>query len=265
MPVQFSSEILNDTWDATKYRATLNSKLISIGYRQEASSGNEAVFSWDAPLSASPKDRAFLKYQIDQPSGTSIKVQLWQGDGVSGLTLTPNTIGISSDVNFNNAVNVNYNSNENFPIRWVTFKSEEVAMVVAVRPDNNAGLMSAGFICPAVKPSWWNNNSLYSFAPNGNDISRFRVLPGNPLSPSHHDIGFNPEFFPTNPNPGGTRDPLKRLVLCSATSGGICGQTSSDFGIIAANGLPPLFQNSIDGQQWINVRGGGWSFAVRIS
>lgn len=265
MPVQFSSEIINDTWDAAKYRAALNSKLISIGYRQEAASGNEAVFSWDAPLSASPKDRAFLKYQIDQPTGTNIKIQLWQGDGVSGLTLTPNTIGISSDANFNNAVNINYTSNENFPIRWVTFKSEEIAMVEAVRTDNNTGLMSAGFICPAVKPSWWNNNSLYSFAPNSNDINRFRVLPGNPLSPSQHEILFNPESFPTNLNPGGTRDLLKRLALCSATGGGIVGLTSSDFGIIAANGLTPLSQMTLDGQTWVNVRTGNWSLAMRIA
>jgi hypothetical protein len=49
MPGQFRSEIINETWDAVKYRGVLNSKLISIGYRQEAASGNEAVFSWDVP------------------------------------------------------------------------------------------------------------------------------------------------------------------------------------------------------------------------
>ncbi|GET37154.1 hypothetical protein MiSe_19070 [Microseira wollei NIES-4236] len=120
-------------------------------------------------------------------------------------------------------------------------------MVVAVRTDNNAGLCSAGFICPAIKPNWSPNNSLYSFAPNGNDISRFRVLPGNPLSPNHHDILFNPENFPANINPGGTRDLLKRIVLCSSTQGGIVGLTSSDFGIIASNGLNNLSQLTIDG------------------
>ncbi|GET42993.1 hypothetical protein [Microseira wollei] len=265
IPVQFSSEIINEIWDAVKYRAVLNSKLISIGYRQEAASGNEAVFSWDAPLSASPKDRAFLKYLVEQPSATNIKVQLWQGDGVSRTTLTPNTIGISRDANFNNAVNINYSSNENFPIRWATFQSQEMAMVVAVRPDNNAGLCSAGFLCPAVKPTWWSNNSLYAFAPNGNDISRFRVLPGNPLSPNQQDIVFNPELFPTNFNPGGTRDLLKRLALCSSTQSWVVGFTSSDFGIIASNGLNSLSQLTIDGQTWVNVRTNAWSFAVRIA
>ncbi|WP_226594900.1 hypothetical protein, partial [Microseira wollei] len=88
MPVQFTSEIINEVWDASKYRATLNYKLISVGYRQEAAAGNEAVFSWDAPLSPAAKDRAYLKYLIEQPSGTSIKIQLWQGDGNDGLTLT---------------------------------------------------------------------------------------------------------------------------------------------------------------------------------
>ncbi|WP_226594157.1 hypothetical protein, partial [Microseira wollei] len=197
--------------------------------------------------------------------GTSIKIQLWQGDGNDGLTLTPNTIGISSDANFNNAVNINYGSNENFPIRWTTFQSQEIAMVVAIRPENNAGLCSAGFLCPAVKPTWWPNNSLYSFAPNGNDVSRFRVLPGNPLSPNQHDIVFNPESFPANFNPGGTRDLLKRLVLSSVIGNGIVGLTSSDFGIIAANGLNSLSQLTIDGQTWVNVRAGSWSFAVRIA
>jgi hypothetical protein len=265
MPVSFTSEIINDTWDASKYRATLNSKLISIGYRQENTFDSEAVFSWNAPLSLSPKDRAYLKYLVQQPSGTTIKIQLWQGDGNSGLTLTPNTIGISSDANFNNAVNLNYNSKENFAIRWVTFQSEEIAMVVSVRPDNNAGLMSAGFICPSIKPAWWDNTSLYAFAPNSNDCSRFRVLPGNPLAPSYHDIVFNPESFATNINPGGTRDLIKRLVLNSATSLGVVGLTSSDFGILASNGLSHLSQLTLNGQTWINLRGGSWSFAVRVA
>lgn len=265
MPVAYTSEIVNDTWDASKYRASLNGKLISIGYRQEAASANEAVFSWDVPLSPAPKDRAFLKYLIEQPSGTSIKVQLWQGDGASGLTLTPNSIGISTDANFNSAVNINYGSSENFPIRWVTFQSQEIAMVAAVRADNNVGLMLAGFLCPAIKPNWWPHTSLYAFAPSSNDINRFRVLPGNPLSPNHHDIPFSPEWFPANLNPGGTRDLLKRLVLCSTTTSGIVGVTSSDLGIVAANGLNPLSQLTIDGQTWINIRGGNWSFAVRIA
>lgn len=208
MPVAYTSEIINDTWNADKYRAILNSRLISIGYRQESLSGNEAVFSIDAPLSVAPKDRAFLKYLVEQPSGNNIKIQTWQGDGNSGLSLTPNTIGISSDANFNNAVNLNYGSNENFQIRWVTFRSEEIALVSSCRTDNNTALMSVGFIFPAMKPSWWPNSSLYAFAPNSADVGRFRVLPGNPLFPLHHDILFNPEAFPANPNPGGTRDPM---------------------------------------------------------
>ena len=265
MPVAFTSEIINDVWDATKYRAMLTSKLISIGYTQESTSGNEAVFSWDAPLSSSPKDKAYLKYLIDQPTGTTIKIQLWQGDGSSGVTLTPNTIGISSDNTFNNAVSVNYGSNENFPIKWITFKSQEIALVCTVRPDNNVGLCSAGFICPAIKPSWWPTTSLYSFAPNGADIARFRILPGNPLSPNYSDASFNPEYFPLNQNPGGTRDLLKRITLCSATSGGIIGMTSSDFGILASNGLNPLSQVTLDQQIWVNIRSGSWSFAVRVS
>jgi hypothetical protein len=99
-------------------------------------------------------------------------------------------------------------------------------MVCAIRPDNNAGLMSAGFVCPSIKPTWWPDNSLYAFAPNGNDISRFRILPGNPLSPNHHDILFNPENFPIHINPGGTRDLLKRIVLCSSTQGAVVGLSS---------------------------------------
>jgi len=216
------------------------------------------------PLSSAP-DRAYLKYLIEQPSDTTIKVQLWQGDGNDGLTLTPNTIGISSDANFNNAVNINYGDTENFPIKWVTLQSQEIAMVVAVRPDNNAGLCSAGFICPAVKPNWWPSSSLYAEAPNGNDISRFRVRSGNPLSPNHHEILFNPENFPRSINPGGTRDLLKRIVLCSSTQGGIVGLTSSDFGIITSGGLSSLSQLTIDGQTWVNIRVNWWSLAVRIA
>lgn len=265
MPVSFTSEIVNDTWNAAKYRGILNGKLISIGFRQEATSGDEAVFSWDAPLSGSPKDRAFLKYLIEQPSAGNIKIQLWQGDGASGLTLAPNTTGISTDANFNNAVNINYLAGENFPIKWVTFQSQEIAMVVAVRSDNNVGLMSAGFLCPSIKPNWWGNACLYAFAPSGNQVTGFRVLPGNGLSPNQHDLTFSQDWFPGNINPGGTRDLLKRLVLCSATGNGVVGLTSSDFGIIAANGLNPLSQLTIDGQTWINIRGGGWSFAMRIA
>ncbi|WP_226594931.1 hypothetical protein, partial [Microseira wollei] len=197
--------------------------------------------------------------------GTSIKIQLWQGDGNDGLTLTPNTIGISSDANFNNAVNINYGSTENFPIRWTTFQSQEIAMVVAIRPDNNAGLCSAGFLCPAVKPNWWPHSSLYPEAPNRNDIGKFRVLPRNPLSPNHHEILFNPASFPASINPGGTRDLLKRIVLCSSTQGGIVGMTSSDFGIIISSGLNSLSQLTIDGQTWVNIRMNWWSLAVRIS
>jgi hypothetical protein len=265
MPVAYSSEIINDTWNADKYRAILNSKLIAIGYRQEALSGNEAVFSIDAPLSQNPKDRAFIKYLVEQPSGNNIKIQAWQGDGNSGLSLTPNTIGISTDANFNNAVNVNYNSNENFQIRWVTFKSDEIALVSTCRTDNNTALMSLGFLFPMTKPTWWPDTCLYAFAPNAGDIGRFRVLPGNPMNPAQHDILFNPESFPSNPNPGGTRDPLKRLVLCSTIGNAICGQTSSDFGIIAAGGLPHLHQHSIDGQTWISIRGGNWSLVLRVA
>ncbi|MFB2980865.1 hypothetical protein [Microseira sp. BLCC-F43] len=265
MPVAFTSEIVNDTWDAAKYRAALNSKLISIGFRQETASGNEAVFSINAPSSEAPKDRSYLKYLVEQPSATNIKIQLWQGDGNNGLTLTPNTIGISSDAIFNTAVNINYSHNENFQIRWVTFKSDEIALVCACRSDNNTALMSLGFIFPAIKPTWWGSTSLYAFAPNGGDIGRFRVLPGNPMNPSQHDVLFNAESFPVNANPGGTRDTLKRLILSSSTGNAICGQTSSDLGIIAAGGLPHLHQHSIDGQTWITVRGGNWSFAVRIA
>lgn len=265
MPVAYTSQIITDTWDATKYRATLNSKLIAVGFTQDAVSGNEAVFSWDAPLSPAPKDRAYLKYLIEQPSGTNIKIQLWQGDGASGLTLTPNTIGISSDANFNNAVNVNYGSNENFPLRWVTFQSAEIAMVAAFRPDNNAGQAIAGFLCPSVKPTWWPNSSLYAFAPSGNDLARLRILPGNPFSPNHHLMLYSPEYFPSGLNPGGTRDLLRRLILCSETSLGIAGFTSSDFGILAASGLNPLAQVNLDGQTWTNLRSGSWSFAVRIA
>ncbi|GET44152.1 hypothetical protein MiSe_89780 [Microseira wollei NIES-4236] len=63
-------------------------------------------------------------------------------------------------------------------------------MVCVVRPDNNAGMCFAG-VCPSVKPTWWPSNSLYAFGPNGNEFTRFRVLPGNPLSPTHHEISFN--------------------------------------------------------------------------
>ncbi|GET44153.1 hypothetical protein [Microseira wollei] len=89
MPVEMNSEIINETSNSA-YRSLLNSKLISIGYRQSAASGNEAVFSRDAPHSPSPKDRAYLKYLVAPPSGTTIKIQLWQGDGCDGLTLLPN-------------------------------------------------------------------------------------------------------------------------------------------------------------------------------
>lgn len=265
MPAQYSSEIINDTWNADKYRAFLNSKLISIGYRQEAAAGNEAVFSIDAPQSGPPKDRAYLKYLVEQPNSTTIKVQLWQGDGSNGLTLFPNTIGIATDANFNNAINVTYGANENFQLRWVTFKSDEIALVGAVRSDNNAGLMTAGFIFPSVKPAWWGSTSLYAFAPSNSESGRFRILPGNPLSPNHHEIAFNPEHFPSSPNPGGTRDLLRRLVFCSTLGNAICGMTSSDGGIIACSGLPHFFQHEISGQTWISIRGGNWSPAVRIA
>ncbi|GET40697.1 hypothetical protein [Microseira wollei] len=96
-------------------------------------------------------------------------------------------------------------------------------------------------------------------------MSHSPILEKHQESPNQQEIAFNPEWFPTNFNPGGTRDLLKRLVLCSTTSGGIVGLTSSDFGIISSNGLNNLSQLTIDGQTWVNIRTSWWSLAVRIS
>lgn len=265
MPVSITNEIIQDTWDASKFRAALASKLLSVGYIQEATSGSESIFRINAPNSPSPKDRAYLRTLIEQPSGNSIKLQCWMGDGISGLTLTPNTIPIFADQTFNNALFLNYNGGENFPIRWVTFNSTELKLVAGYRSDNNAALFSFGYLFPSVKPVWWPNTCLYGFAVT-RDAGSFRVIPGNPFSTNYVDLVFNPTFFPSNTNPGGTRDIVKRLILCPSAGDGVAGLTSSDLGVIAANGLGILAQPpTSEGQTWMNLRSGAWSLAVRIA
>lgn len=262
MPVAFTSEIISDTWDAAKFRSILSSKLIGIGYRQENASGAELIFSWDAPLSPAPKDRAFLRVLTENPNATTIKIQAWQGDGSSGTTLT-NSTSIFTDA-ISGAAVINYGAAENFPIRWVTFQSGEIAIVAAMRTDSSQGFYALGFLSPSTKASWWPSNCLYGFAPNALDCSRFRCLSGNPFTPGFQDLLFNPEAFALGANPGGSRDIVKRAILCAGNGGGVVGITSSDFGVMAASGLAPLTQTSLDGQTWVNLRGGGWSFAIRI-
>lgn len=265
MPVAITNQIINDAWNASKFRAMLASRLLSIGYVQEATSGDESIFRINAPNSPSPKDRAYLKTLIEQPSGNSIKMQCWMGDGISGMTLTPNTIPIFADQTFNNALFLNYTGGENFPIRWVTFDSTELKLVAGFRSDNNSSLFTFGYLFPAIKPNWWPNTCLYGFGVT-RDAANFRVIPGNPYSPDSIQLQYNPTSFPNNMNPGGTRDIVKRLIICPSNGDGVAGLTSSDLGIIAANGLGILAQPpTSEGQTWMNVRNNAWSLAVRIA
>ncbi|MFB2979682.1 hypothetical protein [Microseira sp. BLCC-F43] len=264
MPVATNIEIINDTWNADKFRATLASKLLSIGYAQEAASGNEAVFRINAPNSSTVKPRAFLRTVVEQ-SGNSIKFQAWMGDGASQLTLTPNAVPLFAAQTFNNALFINYNSDENFSIKWITFSSSEVALVCGCRPDNNTSLFSVGFLFPIVKPAWWPATALYAFGASNRDIPHFRLLPGNPFSPNYVDLSFHLANQPSGFNPGGRPDVNRRIILCSSVGSGFVGLTSTDFGTIAASGLPQLSLNSDSGQNWVNIRGGSWSFAIRVA
>lgn len=260
MPVAFTQEIINQPWTATLLRNTITTKLISLGYAQEGISGDDLFFSIDAPLSGAPKDRAFLRVNVTNNTATNIKIQTWFGDGYAANALVNSTVGFGDT--HSGPANIGYSSNESFPIRFVTFLSPEIAWLGLVRNDNNAGLANIGFVFPSVKPTWWNNASLYAFAPNSPDAVRLRCNVINPFSAAVGEISFLAEYAVTAINPGGTRDLIRRLILSSNT-GIIVGATTSDLGVLAATGLSPFSQLIADGQTWVNCRT-THSLAVRI-
>jgi hypothetical protein len=260
MPVQFKEEIITDVWNADKFRAALVSRLISVGFSQVAGAGNDLIFSVKAANSSTEKESAFLRLLVEQSTGTNIKTQLWQGDGINGNTLI-NSASVMSDPH-QSTNNIGYGASESFPIKFVSLSSPEVKLVAWQRSDNQAGLGTAGFIFPSKKSQWWPSSSLFAFAATSWDLNGLRCLPGNSYGPAFADFSFYPEGFPNNVNFGGTRDLVKRIIICK--DGGVAAETSPDIGVLAAGGMGQLGQHEINGEVWLNVRNAR-SIAFRIA
>ncbi|XWK89453.1 MAG: hypothetical protein U7127_05145 [Phormidium sp.] len=260
MPIQFKEEIIADTWNADKFRSALVSRLIAIGFAQVGGSGNDLIFSVKAPNSSTTKAEANLRVLVEQSSGTNIKTQIWQGDGVNGNTLLNPTSVMSDPHNTTN--NISYGANESFTVKFVSLSSPEVKAVLWQRSDNQYGLGNAGFIFPSKKSQWWPETSLFAFASANSDLNGLRCLPGNSYGPGHADFSFFPEGFPNNVNFGGTRDLIKRIIICK--DGGVAAETSPDIGVLAAGGMGQLAQHEINGEVWVNVRNAR-SIAFRIA
>ncbi|MCL1474427.1 hypothetical protein [Argonema antarcticum] len=264
MPVAFSQETITQQWSAALLRASLTTKLVALGFSQEAgTSGNELHFSIDAPLTSAPKDRAYIRIIVDQSSATNIKVQAWGGDGYSANSLQ-NQWPIFADA-IGNPVNIGYGSNENFPVKICTFKSNEIALVSGIKADNNVGAFNIGFFFPATKADWWDNNAVFAFTPNDGSCYKFRSPAIVPYHVTYSDINVGSDQGASNVNVGGSRDLEKRLKLNQTVGNrNIIGQTSADFGLLGAGNLPPLNQSQIDGEFWVNLNS-NCSVSLRIA
>jgi len=260
MPINFTQEIISQVWSSGTLRSVLTTKLVSIGYTLEESSGDDLFFSFDAPLSGAPKDRIFLRVKIESNTATNLKIQSWFGDGINGTTLLNQTNSFND--NQSGAANIGFNANESFPIRFCSFSSQEVRVIGFLRNDNNSGLSILGFFFPLVKPAWWSSASIYGFAAGSSDCNSLRGCILNPVSPSAPEISYNLGCQINAINPGGGRDVVPRPIL-SCSAGFILGQFSSDVGILAANGLSPFSQHNQGAEAWLPLKSGS-SLALRI-
>ncbi|MFB2833487.1 hypothetical protein [Floridanema evergladense] len=260
MPVAFTQEIIPQQWNAALLRSSITNKMIALGYLNESTSENDMYFSFDLPTAA-PKDKGYLRINVSQPSGTSIKIQQWFSDAYTTNNLV-NSVSSFSDTT-GNSVSIGYGSNENFPIKFCTFKSPEIALLAVIRSDNNASNFNLGFVFPSVRPSWWDNNSLYGFCGAGNDYSILKSCIANQINNNSIDISYFLQSAPNVINPGGTRDLIRRIILSSCTGGIIVGATTTDIGIIGASGIPPLTQIQDSNQVWVNLKTNN-SMAIRI-
>lgn len=262
MPIQFKEEIISDTWNADKFRAALVSRLISISYEQVAGTGNNLIFSVSATNSSAEKKSAFLRLLVEQSSATEIKTQAWQGDGVS-YGIKDNTLLNSANIIVDPQSSIISSAgSEPFTIKFVSLSSPEVKLVAWHRSDNEAGLGAIGFVFPSKKSQWWPASSLFAFAPTSRDFAGLRCVPGNPYIPTPADVSFFPEGFPNGTNFGGTRDLIKRLIICK--EGGVAAETSPDIGVLAASGMGQLAQHEVNGEVWLSIRNAR-SIAFRIA
>lgn len=263
MPVAFEQETISQIWTAAQLRATFATKLPLLGFTQEYASGDDLIFSVDAPTIA-PKDRAYLRINCSQPTGNQIKIQSWAGDGYSAGNLV-NISPLYTDT-ISGSATISYTSGESFPLKVCTFKSAEIAWIGGFRSDNSSGLFNLGFLFPSVKPSDWPNSSLYAFHPSNLNANRLRLPLVNPVHSNYSDLTFGTETGLSGINNGGTRDLIKRLVLINESGARqVCAATSTDFALIAASGLPIFSQNNFDGQVYVNLtNNGGNTIAIRI-
>lgn len=265
MPVAFTQEILSSSsLTSTLFRSWISTKLIAIGYTKVYETGDDLYFSIDAPLSGSPKDLAFLRVNVSQPSGTSIKIQLWAGDGFASNQLQ-NPTPCYTDT-FAGSPAFAWGSGENVNIKLCTFKSAEIAWLGGFRSDNSQGLFNIGFIFPVLKPPAWTNNFLFAFAPRGAGANSFVCPSINPIMSGNTEIYFGLQATPSNPDISGERPLIKRLLLVSAANPQIVGQTSTDLAMLASNNLSPFQEYVRDGQTFVNTcNNAAPCLAVRIA
>lgn len=265
MPVAFTQEILSSGGlTSTVLRSWISTKLASIGYTKIYETGDDLYFSIDAPLSGSPKDLAYLRLNISQPSGTSIKCQMHIGDGFASNSLQ-NASPCYTDA-FVGSPLFSWGSGENVNIKFLTFKSPEIAWVGLFRSDNNQSIVNIGFVFPVVKPPTWNDNFLFAFAPKGANANSLTSPAVNPISSGATEVYFGLQSTPYNPDVSGERPLIKRLLLSSSANPQIVGQSSPDLAILASNSLSPFQEYIRDGQTFINISNNAAPcFAVRIA
>ncbi len=260
MPVAFTQEIISQQWNAALLRSVVTNKMIALGYLSEGATGDDLFFSLDVPTTA-PKDKGFIRLNIGNNTATNIRMQQWFSDSYTANALTNPVISFNDAVS--GSANIGYGSNEIFPIRFCTFKSSEIAALSLMRSDNNAGLATVGFLFPSVRASWWDNNSMYAFCGGDATFNSLRCYAVNQLSNGQVDLTFQPASAPSNINPGGTRDLIRRIIVSASGSGIVVGASSTDLGVIGAANLNALTQIQDQGQTWVNIRSGS-SLAVRI-
>ena len=98
---------------------------------------------------------------------------------------------------------------------------------------------------------------------NGSEFAGLRGYSINPLTNNTLELSYQLASAPSLLNPGGSRDLIRRIIITANNSGIVCGASSTDIGLIGANGLNPLSQVQDVNQTWVNLKSGS-SLALRI-
>lgn len=259
MPVAFTQEVISNQWTAASMRNIITNKMVGLGYLSEGVSGDDLFFSFDLPTAA-PKDKGYIRLNITNSTATNIKIQQWFSDSYTSNNLINPTSSFTDSVG--GAAIIGYSSNESFPIKFCTFKSSEIALLSLIRNDNFSGLATIGFIFPSIKATWWDNNAIYGFCGTDPTMTNLRSYGVNPMQPTYVELNLSSNL-PRLINPGGSRDLIRRILLIANNVGYVVGATTTDLGILGADGLTPLTQSQDNNQTWVNIRGGS-SLAIRI-